>query len=233
MNIIQTIQANLRQQSDPVYAKSISRWFKEPIKSYGVKTPIVRKIAREHYHDVKHLSKNELFDLCEQLMGSGYFEEFIIASSWTFRRRKEFKASDFSRFKSWTQKYVSNWASCDDFCTKSLGYLLLDHPELVPKIKTWTKSKNQWMRRACAVSMIIPIRKKQNLDDVFDIALDLLEDQEDLVQKGYGWMLKEATRHFETEIFNFVMKYKSKMPRTAPRYAIEKMPKARKQKAMN
>ena len=165
-------------------------------------------------------------------MQSGMQEEFVIASAWAFRRRKEFNETDFDRFEAWVDQYVSNWAMCDDFCTKSLGYLLLDFPALVPKIKLWTKSKNQWVQRACTVSLIIPVRNKQNIDDVFDVAFDLLECPEDMVQKGYGWMLKEATKHYQDEVFKFVMKYKSHMPRTALRYAIEKMPKRLKKDTM-
>jgi 3-methyladenine DNA glycosylase AlkD len=53
-----------------------------------------------------------------------------------------------------------------------------------------------------------------------------------LVQKGYGWMLKVASQSHQQEIFDFVMKNKSSMPRTALRYAIEKMPTDLKELAM-
>jgi len=53
-----------------------------------------------------------------------------------------------------------------------------------------------------------------------------------LVQKGYGWMLKEASRNNRKEVFDYVMKNKKIMPRTALRYAIEKMPKELKIEAM-
>jgi 3-methyladenine DNA glycosylase AlkD len=46
-----------------------------------------------------------------------------------------------------------------------------------------------------------------------------------LVQKGYGWMLKAASKLHQQEVFDYVMKKKSIMPRTSLRYAIEKMPK--------
>ena len=230
MQIIQTVRKEIKQQIDPKHKAGAQNFFKDPIKLYGARTPIVRKIAREHYP--KDLSKHDLFELCEQLMKPGHQEGFIIASAWAFRRRKEFSKSDFDTFKRWIEKYISNWAMCDDFCTKSLGYLLLDYPELVPKINTWTKHKNQWVRRASAVSLIIPIRNKQNLDDAFKIALGLLEHPEDMVQKGYGWMLKEAANLYQKQVFDFVMQYKNRMPRTALRYAIEKMPPDKKKKAM-
>lgn len=45
-----------------------------------------------------------------------------------------------------------------------------------------------------------------------------------MVQKGYGWLLKESSRLHQKEVFDYVMKNKSKMPRIALRYAIELMP---------
>jgi len=53
-----------------------------------------------------------------------------------------------------------------------------------------------------------------------------------MVQKGYGWMLKAASQAYQNEVFEFVMSKKSIMPRTALRYAIEKMPKELKSLAM-
>jgi 3-methyladenine DNA glycosylase AlkD len=53
-----------------------------------------------------------------------------------------------------------------------------------------------------------------------------------MVQKGYGWMLKEASRIHTKEVFDYVVKNKDKMPRTALRYAIEKMPQNSRKKAM-
>jgi 3-methyladenine DNA glycosylase AlkD len=57
-------------------------------------------------------------------------------------------------------------------------------------------------------------------------------DEEDLVQKGYGWLLKEESRIRQKEVFEYIMKNKQKMPRTALRYAVEKMPKGLRTEAM-
>jgi len=88
------------------------------------------------------------------------------------------------------------------------------------------------MRRAAAVSLIIPARKGKFLDEIFRIADILLTDTDDLVQKGYGWMLKAASQAHQEEVFAYVMLNKNVMPRTALRYAIEKIPPAWKEKAM-
>ena len=88
------------------------------------------------------------------------------------------------------------------------------------------------MRRASAVSLIVPARKGKFLPEIKEIADSLLMDEDDLVQKGYGWMLKVASEPHQMEIFNFVISRKKTMPRTALRYAIEKMPKELKSQAM-
>ena len=120
----------------------------------------------------------------------------------------------------------------DDISTHIFGPYIIKYPKTVTKLKTWTKSKNRWVRRAAAVSFIYPSRDKKFLKDVFAIANLLLTDQDDLVQKGYGWMLKEASKHFPDQVFTYVMKNKKMMPRTALRYSIEKMPKSRRHRAM-
>ncbi len=88
------------------------------------------------------------------------------------------------------------------------------------------------MRRAAALSLIDPCAARQFLQDVIQIADTLLRDTDDLVRKGYGWMLKSASEAHQIEVFDYVMQRKAAMPRTALRYAIEKMPPELKAQAM-
>ena len=81
--------------------------------------------------------------------------------------------------------------------------------------------------------MIYSLRKGANLDFAFRIADALLQDNDYLVQNGYGWMLKDASILFPDEVFRFVMKSRKKMPRRALRYAIERLSVQRKKEAMN
>ena len=83
------------------------------------------------------------------------------------------------------------------------------------------------------MSLIYPVRKEgKYLGKIFEIADRLLEDEDDLVRKGYGWMLKEASNVYPKKVFDYVMRKKDKMPRVALRYAIEKMTKSWKERAM-
>jgi 3-methyladenine DNA glycosylase AlkD len=140
---------------------------------------------------------------------------------------------DFRTFENWINSYVNNWASCDTFCNHTVGAFVEKYPQYIDYLKNWACSDNKWMRRAAAVSLIIPAKNGIFMNDVFEIATILLNDREDLVQKGYGWLLKAASAKHEKEVFDFVMDNKKTMPRTALRYAIEKMPKDLKDLAMD
>ena len=92
------------------------------------------------------------------------------------------------------------------------------------EIKSWAKSSNRWLKRASAVSFIVPAKRGKFLSDALEICDVLLLDGDDMVQKGYGWLLKEESRVHPKEVFDYVVKNREVMPRTALRYAIELIP---------
>ena len=231
-NIIEKISQKLKQNADEKTKNSGQGFFKENIKLYGVKTAIVSKIGKEYFEAIKNKKKVEIFSLCEELWQSGYIEESFIACNWSYFLHKDYEPNDFKVFEKWLNRYVNNWASCDTLCNHTIGAFIEMYPDYLSDLMKWAKSKNRWMRRASAVSLIIPAKEGKFLKDIFDIADILLLDQDDLVQKGYGWMLKAASQSHQKEVFDYVIKNKTIMPRTALRYAIEKMPKELKEKAM-
>jgi len=230
--IVNNIRTTLKAAGGRQGRETAQRFFKEPIKAYGCRTADVRRIGKEAFKEVKGLSKKEVFAVCEELMASGYIEEFGVAADWSYAMRKSFQPSDFRIFERWVREYVDNWAKCDTLCNHTIGDFVERYPQFISKLKVWAKSKNRWVRRAAAVTLIIPARKGMFLSDLFEIADLLLMDADDMVQKGYGWMLKEASRKHQKEVLDFVMARKDRMPRTALRYAIEKMPEGMRKRAM-
>lgn len=234
--IIQEIKNELKEHSDAEEKKKRIHWagqYQEKPKLYGVPSPNVRKISSKFFSRVKKKTKQEILHLCEDLLESGYSEERIVAFDWAFRLRKSYEEPDFQRLETWLERFVRSWGACDDLCTHAFGAFIFQLPEFIPKIKKWTTSANRWMRRAGAVVLIYSIRRKKHLGSIFKMADALLTDQDIMVQKGYGWMLKEASNHYPKEVFDYVMRNKKKMPRTALRYAIEKLSPELRKEAMN
>ncbi len=231
-NILDKIRIELRKNIDEKTQTTSQNFFKEKIKSYGIKVPIVNKISKEYFNLINFKTKSEVFDLCESLWQSGFIEESFIACHWSYYLHKKYEPADFQIFEKWINDYVNNWASCDTLCNHTIGEFIDMYPEYLTRLKDLAKSDYRWMRRASSVTLIIPARKGKFLNEILEIADILLLDNDDLVQKGYGWMLKAASEANQREIFEYVIKNKSVMPRTALRYAIEKMPKELKSKAM-
>lgn len=231
-DILAELRTELRTLVDEKTKSGFQRFFKEEVKCYGVKTATVGKLAKKYFDMIKSRGKKEIFDLSEELLRSNYCEEAWIAANWAYWVHPDYEPDDIHIFENWIDRYISNWAACDTLCNHAVGSFVEQYPQQVSKLKDWARSPNLWMRRAAAVTLIIPAKEGKFLEDIFEIADILLKDKEDLVQKGYGWMLKEASRPHQKEVFDYLMRNKSGMPRTALRYAIEKMPPEMKKKAM-
>jgi 3-methyladenine DNA glycosylase AlkD len=231
-SLIQTIREDLKAVSDEKVKQSGLRFFKEEVMLYGIKSAEVQMISKAYYKQIKDLPKATILDFCEQFWQSGYMEESFIACNWSYQLHKKFVVEDIILFERWVNSYINNWASCDTFCNHTVGIYIEMFPDKIEVLKKWATSSNRWMRRAAAVSLIVPAKKGLFLNDIFEIADILLLDSDDMVQKGYGWMLKVACQKHEQDVFEYVVAHKANMPRTALRYAIEKMPQELKEEAM-
>jgi 3-methyladenine DNA glycosylase AlkD len=231
-DVLAAMRQELMKEIDEKTKESAQRFFKEPVKFHGVKSAQVKKIATKFFREMKGRDKSEIFALCEELLETGYGEEAFIAFEWAYRERSQFVLQDFFVFEVWVGRYVDNWAKCDTLCNHILGSFIEMYPEFIENLTGWARDQNRWLRRASAVTLILPARKGMFLKEAFQISDILLMDGDDMVQKGYGWLLKEASKKHQAEVFDYVMKWKANMPRTALRYAIEKMPEEMRKKAM-
>jgi len=230
--VIAAIRQELMEKADPSIQANAQRFFKEEIACYGIKTATVVAIAKKYWKEIKSRDKQEIFLLCEELYRSGMMEEAFVVSTWVPLLKDRYEPDDCAVFRRWIDTYITNWAACDGFCNHTIGDFIEKFPDTVEELKRWTRSENRWMRRAAAVSLIVPAKHGKFLNDAIAIADLLLTDSDDMVQKGYGWLLKEASRKHERAVFNYVMMNKRLMPRTALRYAIELMPKELKAEAI-
>jgi len=230
--VLEKIRKELKEHIDEHTKITAQRFFKEKVKVYGIKTAIVNTISKKYYREIRDFDKKEIFSLCDELLSSGFMEESFIACNWSYYLHNSYEENDFLVFEEWLMKYIDNWATCDTLCNHTIGSFIVRYPGYVKELKRWAISDNRWVKRASSVTLIIPARKGMFLKDIFLIADILINDQDDLVQKGYGWMLKAASESHQKEVYNYVMKNKVIMPRTAFRYALEKMPQELRKKAM-
>ena len=167
-NILAQIRADLKAATDEKTQKSFQRFFKEQVKYYGVKTETVGKIAKKYWSKVKTLDKKDVFKLCEELFRSDYTEEAFVVSFWLPNYIDHLEPDDLSIFKRWIECYINNWAKCDGFCNHTVGDLIEKYPQISGKVTIWAKSENRWLKRASAVSFIVPAKKGLFLQDAFE-----------------------------------------------------------------
>ena len=204
-------------------------------KYLGINTPINREIANKYLRILKDQGVSDIdtiLEYCDFLLKKHIYELRLIAFQWSFKLKNQYRADHFKVFLHWILNYLSGWASTDDFCTHTAAYHLMRFPEFAEQYLKLVNSDNPWARRASAVVFIVPIRKKLFFDYVFRISNALMFDTVTLVLKGYGWLLKEATRHYQREVFDYIVLHKHEMPRVALRYAIEKLSSEMRENAM-
>jgi 3-methyladenine DNA glycosylase AlkD len=123
--------------------------------------------------------------------------------------------------------HVNSWALVDCSAPHIAGAHLWERSR--KPLAKLAKSKSLWERRIAMVATQHFIRK-HDFADTLRIAKTLLQDEEDLIHKAVGWMLREVGDRDVAALDTFLMEHYASMPRTMLRYAIEKFPE-RKRKA--
>ncbi|QUS62488.1 DNA alkylation repair protein [Synechocystis sp. PCC 7338] len=232
-SLLNSLLSDLRTQADASYPDRIATLFNVDVQDFlGVPTPKVRQLSAQYFRELRHLSLSELLEHCEVLLRSGAYECRLIAFDWNFRHSAHLEAHHFDLFESWLRQYVNSWPDCDDLCTHSLGLVIATFPGVALRVIPWTREANRWLRRAAAVSLIYGLRRGLLLADALMVAECLLEEEDELVQKGCGWMLKEASKSYPDDVFEFVLRYRGQLPRLVLRTAIAKLPDSQRQQIL-
>ena len=139
------------------------------------------------------------------------------------RFRKQCAAREFRLFERWVDRHVTNWANCDGVSPWLLAACLENEPALIRRLPAWTRSGNRWKRRAAIVSLLQEAKQGRHTAAILDIAAKLLGAPDDMVQKGVGWVLKEAYPKRPREVVAFLKPRAATTPRLVLRIAAEKM----------
>jgi len=219
--------ADIRRKLDAVasekYRISAQRFFKEPVDLIGVRSQDSKAVSREA---VKWFRKNgglkAALNLALALWERSKWEEHIVACSLIYAFPKEFDNSTWDLCDKWVDD-LSDWATCDFLSADIIAAHLDDFPGRRKELIKWTKSPNRWRRRAAAVALVKHARKGKYLDDAWKVAAPLMPDDDDMVRKGVGWLLREAARTAPAGVVAFCKKHEHHAARLILRTASETM----------
>jgi 3-methyladenine DNA glycosylase AlkD len=221
--LLAAVRSQLAASADPKFRDALRWFFKEPVDPYGVRTPQVRKIAASAYKELKRWPVSRRDKFCNQLWKSGRMEEGGVAVCVYQRFRKHCASREFRLFEKWIDRHVRNWAHCDGVASWLIAASIENQPDLIPLLFPWTRSRNRWKRRAAAVSLLQEAKQGRNTEAVLKVAAELIADPDDMVQKGVGWVLKEAYPKKPRQVVRFLRACKHSAPRLVLRIAAEKM----------
>ena len=181
-------------------------------------------IIFEHGKEFAQMPVGEI----EKLMESPIHEIRVGAMSIMGQSAKGKKCSE-ERLKDLYELYIrrhdriNNWDLVDLAAYYVVGKYLADKPRAT--LFTLARSQNMWERRTAIVATAHFILKLKQTDDTFRVAEMLLNDPEDFVHKGTGWMLRAAGDVDRPALITFLDKHAETMPRVLLRYSIEKLDK--------
>jgi 3-methyladenine DNA glycosylase AlkD len=213
--------------ANPERAPLLQRYFKTGPGEYaegdvflGLKVPETRAFAK--------LCGGLPLSEIEKILRSRFHEERLLA---LFLLTRRFSKTSPAEQKAIYDLYVANfdainnWDLVDSSAPYIVGPYLQNRDRRV--LVRWAKSKNLWERRIAMLASGYYIRQK-DFADTLRLAELLLNDKEDLIHKAVGWMLREIGNRDRAAEEAFLNRFATRMPRTMLRYAIEKLPPAKR-----
>lgn len=240
--IADKIILTLKKAANPQKAQHSQRFFKTAKGEYGegdlflgVTVPQVRSIVKQYKNQVKI---EDLADLLINPYHEVRLSALLLLVELFKGARTQTAKKQIVDFYLAHSAYVNSWDLVDLSADKILGQYLLEKNQNKPLQKVpsllinLAKSEMLWERRIAVLSTFAFIRAGEFLPTL-KLAKILLYDQEDLIHKAVGWLLREVGKRDEKSLINFLDQYTLQMPRTMLRYAIEKLPENKRQFYLN
>jgi len=226
------VREELKKGGSPEYAQRVQMFFKVPVQAYGWRTEEARKLAAQVRRQVLADHDEEtLWAVAEKLFAGPTLEETNVAVALLEPSVKKYGPKEFRRLERWLPR-IGDWSGCDALCCSLLGPMVAAHARLLPRVKRWARSKNYWHRRAAVVTLVPSARKGHYIGAILQLSGQLLKDKEYMVQKGVGWLLKEATKTHRAKVVRFLLRVRKNAPRLVLRTACEKLPQRERRRIL-
>jgi 3-methyladenine DNA glycosylase AlkD len=226
------IRRALKHAGSAGHAQGAQRFFKDKIKSHGWRTTDLRRAVVALRRELrKENGLDFLVDVADQLFSGPVLEEKAAAVFLLENLDAEFGDAEFRLFESWLDR-IGNWADHDGLVHCLIAPMVVSKPARVRFVFRWARSPNRWHRRAACVALIRGTRAKLFFPPIARLAEVLFSDEDDMVQKGLGWLLRETAKFDRKRTVPFLMKIRGRVPRLVLRTACETLPIATRRRIL-
>ena len=205
------------------------RYFKEGYDAYGLDhDQLDAKVKEILTHP--EVTQELILELSLLLVKSPKYEMTVMAIQLVRSYFKDWTIVTFKTVEKWFTIGITNWAQTDYICGELMNLFFKKRLVDLGSIGDWRSAPNKFQRRAAVVSLIKPMKIKQDFQSFFDFIDPMMMDPEREVHQGLGWFLREAWKKQPEPTELFLLKWKNTAPRLIFQYATEKMTPEGKQK---
>jgi 3-methyladenine DNA glycosylase AlkD len=226
------IRRALKDGGSAEHAAGVQWFFKEEIKSQGWRTADLRRAVRRCRKEI--LGEQEFYFLAQvadQLFSGPVLEEKVAAILLLENLTAKCGDVEFELFESWLDR-ISSWADHDGLVHYLIAPMVAAKPARTKAVFRWAKSPDRWHRRAACVALIRGVRAKMFFREIVRLSDSLLGDEDDMVQKGLGWLLREMAKFDAKRTVPYLMKIRGRAPRLVLRTACETLSMAAKRRIL-
>lgn len=226
------IRHMLKDGGTTEHAAGVQWFFKEEIKSHGWYTADLRRAAVNCRRAVvKEFGLPFLLQVADQLFSGRNLEEKIFGVFLLENLTGEFEDSEFRLFESWLPR-ISSWADHDGLVHYLISPMVAAKAARTKHVFRWARSRDRWLRRAACVALIRGSRQKMFFPEIKRLTAMLLADEDDMVQKGLGWLLRETAKFDAKRTVPYLMSIRERAPRLVLRTACETLPTGERKRVL-
>jgi len=224
--IAKHIRTVIKTGGSAPHSIEVQRFFKHEVKSRGWYTHELRKVAKRFRRTI--LARNGqpfLLQVADELFRGEVLDEKNFAVMLLEGMTPQCGRAEFKLFESWLD-CLTSWADHDALVHYLIGPMIAADAALLSRPPLWARKKTPkpWHQRAAAVGLIHSTRQHKHFADIQRITEMLLSSDDDMVQKGLGWLLREAAKANPDQTVRYLMTIRNRTPRLVLRTACETLP---------
>jgi len=218
------IRQFLKDGGTTEHGSGVQWFFKDEIKSHGWYTAKLRSAAVQFRRQIrKEFGIDFLVKVADKLFTGQVLEEKIFAVFLLEKLTDELGDPEFRLFESWLPR-ISSWADHDGLVHYLIAPMVAAQSGRSARVFRWAKSPDRWHRRAACVALIQGTRRRMFFAEIKRLSNMLLRDDDDMVQKGLGWLLRETAKADAKRTVPYLMSIRERAPRLVLRTACETLP---------
>lgn len=235
MSLIERWQEELIQAARPEKIEILSSFFKTKPGEYGhgdrfigLTVPDNRRIARKYAPEA---SIDEIGAMCRHEIHEFRLSGLLALVALYGKAKNDGHKQHIVQFYLDHSTWANNW----DLVDLSAPYILGAHLVIYPDsgvLDRLSLDENLWRQRIAIVSTMTLIRHGR-FDDTLRLSERYLTHHHPLIHKATGWMFREIGKRDTDTLLRFLDSHAASMPRTALRYAIERLSPDQRKHYMN